>query len=129
MNSITIQGPNGGYIREEESIFGFTCTVSSIINLDQHPIDLEIIVHPTYIRSHPDAYGLCYEKDEGMIQIHLARKCSEGCTVDMYSTLTHELLHARQTALGERMVERHVRKHEDFIYELAKERLSWNIKK
>ena len=96
MNSITIQGPNGGYIREEESIFGFTCTVSSIINLDQHPIDLEIIVHPTYIRSHPDAYGLCYEKDEGMIQIHLARKCSEGCTVDMYSTLTHELLHARQ---------------------------------
>ena len=68
--------------------------------------------------------GLCYEKDDNNIQIHLARKCVEGLRNPLYQTLTHELLHARQTAKGEKMYERPVRKHEEFIYELAKERMT-----
>lgn len=124
LKSINISGPNGGLIREHDRIFKFTCTVSSIINLDKHPIDLHIIVHPTYIRHYPDAMGLCYEKDENDVEIHLARRCVEGLRNPLYQTLTHELLHARQTCLGEKMYERPVRKHEEFIYQLAKEKLT-----
>ena len=124
LKSINISGPNGGYIREHDRLFKFTCTVSSIINLDTHPIHVDIIVHPTYIRHYPDAMGLCYEKDEDHVEIHLARKCVEGLRNDLYLTLTHELLHARQTCLNQKMYERPVRKNEEFIYQLAKERLS-----
>ena len=129
LKSITISGPNGGHVRDNDKIFKFTCMVSEIISLTLHPIELHIIVHPTYIRHYPDAMGLCYEKDENVVEIHLARKCIEGSSEgvglipnDIYHTLTHELLHARQTCLGERMLERPVRRNEDFIYELAKEK-------
>lgn len=124
LKSINISGPNGGYIREHDRLFKFTCTVSSIINLDTHPIHVDIIVHPTYIRHYPDAMGLCYEKDEDRVEIHLARKCVEGSSNDLYTTLTHELLHARQTCLGEKMYERPVQRNEEFIYQLAKEKLT-----
>jgi len=67
--------------------------------------------------------GLCYENDGDSIEIHLARKYVEGIPNDIYRTLAHELLHARQTAKGEYMYERPVRKYEDLIYELAKERM------
>jgi hypothetical protein len=123
LKSINISGPNGGFIREHDYIFEFTRTVSSIINLDKHSIHLDIVVHPSHIRDYPDAIGLCYEKDENRVEIHLARKCVEGSSNDLYTTLTHELLHARQTCLGERMYERPVQRNEEFIYQLAKEKL------
>jgi hypothetical protein len=96
---------------------------SDILGLDQYYYHLDIIVHPTYIHTHPDALGLCYENDGDSIEIHLARKYVEGIPNDIYRTLAHELLHARQTAKGEYMYERPVRKYEDLIYELAKERM------
>jgi hypothetical protein len=124
MQSVLIQGPRGGQIRDAQKILDFTCIVCDILNLYSYKFDLEIIVHPTYIHHYPDAMGLCYEKDDNNIQIHLARKCVEGLRNPLYQTLTHELLHARQTAKGEKMYERPVRKHEEFIYELAKERMT-----
>ena len=67
--------------------------------------------------------GLCYEHNGDRIEIHLARKDVLGLRNDIYHTFAHELLHARQTAKGIPMHERPVRKYEDFIYELAKERM------
>ena len=123
MQSVLIQGPCGGRIRDAQKILDFTCIVSEILNLYSYKFDLEIIVHPSYIRHYPDAMGLCYPLDDDIIQIHLARKCVEGLRNPLYLTLTHELMHARQTAKGESMVERPVKKSEQYIYELAKERM------
>ena len=102
MQSVLIQGPRGGQIRDAQRILDFTCIVCDILNLFSYKFDLEIIVHPTYIHHYPDAMGLCYEKDDNNIQIHLARKCVEGLRNPLYQTLTHELLHARQTAKEKR---------------------------
>ena len=130
LRSVTISGPRGGTLRDEDKIYTFFNHVSDILGLDQYHYHIDIIVHPTYIHTHPDSLGLCYENDGDSIEIHLARKCVEGSTEgigllpnNIYRTLAHELLHARQTAKGEYMYERPVRKYEDLIYELVMERM------
>ena len=120
MKSVLIQGTRGGQIRDANRILDFTCIVCDILNLFSYKFDLEIIVHPTYIHHYPDAMGLCYEKDDNNIQIHLARKCVEGLRNPLYQTLTHELLHARQTAKGEKMYERPVRNMKNLFTNLQR---------
>ena len=131
MNWINVTGPNGGIPRDADKISAFTYQCCDILGLNNYPYDINIIVYPTYIHGHPDVWGLCYELDEGEINIHLARKIpvdvstDEMMKSDLYLTLAHELMHARQTARGEKMYERPVRKNEEFICELVKERLLW----
>ena len=123
LRSVTISGPRGGTLRDEDKIYTFFNHVSDILGLEQYHYHIDIVVRPDYIRDYPDAMGLCYENDGDSIEIHLARKCVMGLRNDIYHTLAHELLHARQTAKGIPMHERPVRKWEDLLYELAKERM------
>ena len=133
MTYINVQGPNGGVPRDSSKIISFTEQCCDILGLNNYPYDINITVYPTYIHGYPDVWGLCYELDEGEINIHLARKIPvdvstdelEWMKSDLYLTLAHELMHARQTAKGEKMYERPVRKNEEFICELVKERLLW----
>lgn len=130
---IKVQGPNGGTPRDASKIISFTEQCCDILGLNYYPYEINIIVYPTYIHGYPDVWGLCYELDDGEINIHLARKVPvevstdepEWMKSDLYLTLAHELMHARQTAKGEKMYERPVRKNEEFICELVKERLLW----
>ena len=101
-------------------MFAFASRCADILNIIDRDIDLEIIVQESLENEYPDAIGLCWGEPDD-IQIQLARKCSGGEKQDILKTLAHEMIHARQIATGQRLLERPVLRNESFLHEIVME--------
>ena len=117
---VTVAGPRGGVVREEETLFSFASRCADILNIIDRDIDLEIIVSDSLEKEYADAIGLCWGEPND-ISIQLARKCSGGEKQDILKTLAHEMIHARQLATGQRLLERPVLRNESFLHEIVME--------
>ena len=118
---VDIHGPRGGNVREEYYIEPFALACMDILGLTHYAHQLNIIVSNTF-RHYPDAIGLCYGEDI-WITIELARKDRHGDKANLLLTLAHEFIHVRQYIRGENFKERPARKHEEFVYDLALDRM------
>ena len=119
---ISINGPRGGQLRDDYKLARFVQESINILNLEFYTFNLEVIVHPTYIREDAEVLGLCWG-EPNCITVELCRTDDLGEPQDIFQTLAHEMIHVRQMCKGETMYERPALKHESFLYELAMERL------
>jgi len=122
MIGVNIEGPRGGKIREEDKIFRFINESIDILGLEKLEFGLTVIVTNQFEESHSDAVGFCYG-DTDEIVVELARKDWNGDKNNIFQILSHEMIHVRQCAKGERMLENPARKHEGFLFDLVMERL------
>jgi hypothetical protein len=131
MVGLSIAGPRGGKVKEEEVLFNFTNECIDILGLDLYKFELDIFVSNKFERDFADAVGCCYGDTESVV-VELARRDWNDEKSDMLTTLAHEMIHVWQCVKGERFKENPARKHEAFLTELVMARLDlelWSINK
>ena len=122
MVGLSIAGPRGGKVKEEELLFNFTNECIDILGLDLYKFELDVIVSNKFEPDFSDAVGACYG-DIDHVVVELARKDYDENKSDILKTLAHEMIHVRQCVKGEFMYENPARKHEEFLFDLVMERL------
>ena len=124
MENIWIKGPRDGHVYREEYLYDYVDTALDILNLTPEWTDAEyditITVYKKFPKEFGGAYGLCYGSMEDVV-IDLSR---EDITFDfMLQTLSHELIHAKQSIEDRTMYEAEAKKGELFLHEAVKQRL------
>lgn len=122
MVGLSIAGPRGGKVKEEELLFNFTNECIDILGLDLYKFELDVIVSNKFEPDFSDAVGCCYGDTDSVV-VELARKDYDENKSDILKTLAHEMIHVRQCVKGEFMYENPARKHEEFLFDLVMERL------
>ena len=116
---ISINGPRGGQLRDDYKLARFVQESINILNLESYTFNLEVIVHPPYIREDAEVLGLCWG-EPNCITVELCRTDDLGEPQDIFQTLAHEMIHVKQFLSGQYPYEREAKAYEKQLHRKIK---------